>query len=201
MPPGAYPVQRRTNPLAIVSFVFSLAQFVVCFFIGGIVAIVTGHIARGQIKRNNEGGGGFATAGLILGYIGVGMGLLVGGGILTFALIFAPGIAQRAARDDARNFAREVSNESVIENAATQRNSPLLLRVYEREHDYGGCCNSADIHLADGTSIPDATIADWQRVGWRIEVSRTIFGTKYACFVVPVEAGDVPPVTDGRCEP
>jgi hypothetical protein len=199
MPPGAYPVPRRTNSLAIISFVFSLAQFVVCFFIGGIVAIVTGHIARGQIKRNNEGGGGFATAGLILGYIGVGMGLLVGGGILTFALVFAPGVAQRAARDDARNFARQVSNESVIQNTASQRNPSLLLQVYEREHSIGGCCNSADIHLADGTSFRDATIADWIRVGWRVEVSRTIFPTKYACFVVPVEAGTTAIVTDGRC--
>ncbi len=199
MPPGAYPPQRRTNSLAIVSFVFSLAQFVVCFFIGGIVAIVTGHIARGQIKRNNEGGSGFATAGLVIGYIGVGLGLLAGAGILIFALAAAPGLAQRSARDDARQFARAIANESMIEGTATQRNEPMITRVYSREHAIGGCCQSADIHLADGTRIYDATVLDWQRNNWRVELSRTIFGTKYACFTVPVAPGDAATVTDGHC--
>ncbi|MBC7592320.1 MAG: thioredoxin domain-containing protein, partial [Salinibacterium sp.] len=46
--------------LAIVSFVSS-------FFIG-LVAIITGHIALGQIRARGELGRGFALAGLIIGY-------------------------------------------------------------------------------------------------------------------------------------
>jgi hypothetical protein len=34
-----------------------------------ILAIVFGHIARGQVRRTGEGGRGMATAGLILGYM------------------------------------------------------------------------------------------------------------------------------------
>ncbi|MDJ0377821.1 thioredoxin domain-containing protein [Cryobacterium sp. PH31-L1] len=50
----------KTNTLAIVSFVSS-------FFIG-LVAIITGHIALGQIRARGELGRGFALAGLIIGY-------------------------------------------------------------------------------------------------------------------------------------
>jgi Domain of unknown function (DUF4190) len=51
-------------------------------FPAGIVAIILGHIARRQIRRTGEGGRSLATAGLILGYIGllltVGLALALG---------------------------------------------------------------------------------------------------------------------------
>src|SRR4051812_23378936 len=67
--PGApygygYPPAPRTNTLAIVSFVSA--------FIVSVVAVITGHIALSQIKRTGEGGRGFALAGLIIGYVGIG---------------------------------------------------------------------------------------------------------------------------------
>jgi len=54
----------------------------------GVVAIVTGHMAKGEIARSNGtlGGGGLATAGLVLGYIGVGLTVL---GICVFGVAFA----------------------------------------------------------------------------------------------------------------
>ena len=36
---------------------------------GAIVAIVTGHLARREIRRTAERGSGLATAGLVLGYL------------------------------------------------------------------------------------------------------------------------------------
>ncbi|MFC5931467.1 DUF4190 domain-containing protein [Cryobacterium melibiosiphilum] len=67
-PPGSptghgYAVAPKTNTLAIVSFVSS-------FFVG-LVAIITGHIALGQIRARGEAGRGFALAGLIIGYVAV----------------------------------------------------------------------------------------------------------------------------------
>ncbi|WP_104192787.1 DUF4190 domain-containing protein [Cryobacterium sp. Y82] len=53
----------KTNTLAILSFASS-------FFIG-LVAIITGHIALGQIRARGELGRGFALAGLIIGYVRV----------------------------------------------------------------------------------------------------------------------------------
>jgi hypothetical protein len=51
----------RTNTMAILALIFGA--------LGGYLAIVFGYIARSQIKRTGEGGGGLATAGLILGYL------------------------------------------------------------------------------------------------------------------------------------
>lgn len=60
---------NKTNGLAITSLVFGILSYVILPVIGAIVAIVTGHIARSQIKRDEQDGAGLALAGLILGYI------------------------------------------------------------------------------------------------------------------------------------
>lgn len=41
--------------------------------IAWLIAIITGHVAKGQINRTGEAGGGSATMGLIMGYIGLGL--------------------------------------------------------------------------------------------------------------------------------
>jgi hypothetical protein len=53
-----------TNTTAVLSLVFGL-------FGSGIIAVVLGHVARGQIRRSGERGSGMATAGLILGYVAI----------------------------------------------------------------------------------------------------------------------------------
>ena len=65
------PVNKPTNSLAVVSLVCGVASWIGFFFIGSLSAIITGHIARSQIRARNgaEGGEGFALAGLLLGYI------------------------------------------------------------------------------------------------------------------------------------
>jgi hypothetical protein len=67
--PASYSADRPTNSLAIVSLVAGLASYVVVPVIGAVVAIITGHMARGQIRRTEESGSGLALAGLILGYV------------------------------------------------------------------------------------------------------------------------------------
>lgn len=44
--------------------------------IGAIVAIITGHMARGQIRQTGEGGSGLALAGLILGYLHLALAII-----------------------------------------------------------------------------------------------------------------------------
>lgn len=51
-----------TNGLAIASFVTSLFGLT-------ILAIIFGHIAKGQISKSGQSGSGLATAGLVIGYI------------------------------------------------------------------------------------------------------------------------------------
>lgn len=69
---------RPTSPLAITSLVCGLAGVVLFWAIipvlASIAAVITGHMALGQTKRNPAlGGRGLAIAGLILGYIVIGI--------------------------------------------------------------------------------------------------------------------------------
>jgi uncharacterized protein YacL len=64
------PASDRYNVLAIVSLVSA-------FFVS-LAAVITGHIALSQIKRTGEKGRGLAIAGLVLGYLGMIAGLIVG---------------------------------------------------------------------------------------------------------------------------
>jgi hypothetical protein len=63
------PPQQRTNGLAIASMVLGILWL---YWIGSILALVFGYIARKQIRERGESGGGMATAGIVLGWIGVG---------------------------------------------------------------------------------------------------------------------------------
>jgi hypothetical protein len=83
------PVSRPTNTLAIVSLVAGIAGYVIPHpFIAGLVAIVTGHLARAQIRRTGEGGALLATIGLILGYLHLVLSVLLVGFIVLVALGF-----------------------------------------------------------------------------------------------------------------
>ena len=79
----AYPVATApsTNQLAGISLAFGIAQVVLWFF-GSIIAIVCGHVARSQIRKTGEQGEGMALAGMILGYIGLGIPILTAALIL-----------------------------------------------------------------------------------------------------------------------
>jgi len=57
-----------TNTWAVVSLVSGILSWFLCPFVGGVVAVISGHVGQSQIKRSGEGGGGLATAVLVLGY-------------------------------------------------------------------------------------------------------------------------------------
>ena len=85
-----------TNNLAVVSFVAGIASFFahVIPFVGGatvaIVAIVTGFIARGQIKRTGEQGMWMANAGIVIGFIHIAIVVFLV--LLVVFLIFVVGL-------------------------------------------------------------------------------------------------------------
>jgi hypothetical protein len=71
-PVAAPPVApRSTNGLAIASMVLGIVWV---YWIGSILALIFGYVARGQIRNANgsQGGGGMAVAGIVLGWIGIG---------------------------------------------------------------------------------------------------------------------------------
>jgi hypothetical protein len=79
----------ETNALAIVSLVFGIIGWTLMPLIGNLVAIICGHIARSQIRQSHgaQQGDGLALAGLILGYLGLLLGVLV-----VMLVIFGVGI-------------------------------------------------------------------------------------------------------------
>lgn len=64
---------RDTSPLAVVSLVAGIVGLTLMPLIGSIVAIITGHVARGDIRRAPErlAGDGLAVTGLALGYAAI----------------------------------------------------------------------------------------------------------------------------------
>jgi uncharacterized protein DUF4190 len=75
--PSVYSYGTRTNSLAVASLVLGIASWCACPIVGGLAAVILGHVARGQIRRTGEGGGGLAIAGLILGYVHLAGAVLV----------------------------------------------------------------------------------------------------------------------------
>ncbi len=77
--PGGYGQPQQTSPLAIVSLVLGIVGFLCCtFFVLGIGAVVTGFLARKQIAESQGRlkGQGMATAGLVLGAVGIVLAVL-----------------------------------------------------------------------------------------------------------------------------
>jgi Domain of unknown function (DUF4190) len=69
-PPGM-PVafSAHTNTLALVSLISGIASWVVAPVVGAVVAVITGHMAKREIRRTGEQGDTLATVGLVLGYL------------------------------------------------------------------------------------------------------------------------------------
>jgi hypothetical protein len=62
----------KLNTLAVVSLATAVTGF------GAVAAIITGHISLSQLKKSNESGRPLALAGLILGYVGIGIWIFGG---------------------------------------------------------------------------------------------------------------------------
>lgn len=71
-----YPPPRRTNGNALASMVVSLAGLVTCPLLGGI-GVYLGYRARDEMARSGEEGDGMALAGIIVGWVGIGVFLLM----------------------------------------------------------------------------------------------------------------------------
>jgi hypothetical protein len=83
--PAAAP-KLPNNGKAIASMVLGIVGLVILYVIGPILALVFGYMAKNEIEASNgtQGGSGFATAGIVMGWIGIGLALLY----LVLVLIF-----------------------------------------------------------------------------------------------------------------
>ena len=83
--------ERKTSTLAIISLIGGICGWTVLPFLGTIAAIITGHMARAEIRRSNGAldGDGMAMIGLVLGWLQVVITVL---GLL-FIFLFLGGLA------------------------------------------------------------------------------------------------------------
>jgi peptidyl-prolyl cis-trans isomerase B (cyclophilin B) len=88
-----YQTSSSTNALAIISLIFGIISIPTAFCYGcgvifAIVAIITGLIARSQIKQSaiRQSGGGLALTGLIIGSIVIALAII---GVLCYGVFMA----------------------------------------------------------------------------------------------------------------
>lgn len=97
--PGV-PGEIPNNSTALISLIAGILGLTILPVVGSIVALVTGNTAKKEIQQSagTQGGEGLAQAGIILGWIGIGLavlGICVTGAILLipiFLLAFGVGI-------------------------------------------------------------------------------------------------------------
>nr|KAJ9617502.1 hypothetical protein H2204_013764 [Knufia peltigerae] len=90
---------RQTNALAVVSLIAGICSWTVLPGVAALVAIITGHLARAEIRRRagEQDGDGMALAGLIMGWLNIlaAVGLVA---ILIFAMVAAGADAKPGLR-------------------------------------------------------------------------------------------------------
>ena len=187
----------KTNNLAIVSLVFGIANFIVCPFIGSIVAIVTGHISSSQIKRSEgrEGGKGLALAGTILGYVGLGLAIVgLAGAIVAFG-VFGDDITRASLRSDANEFVDNAQQVAQL-SGGDVRDPEVLRRAYANTSFDDGFDSMT---LADGTSILTADASDWENAGWRVQLHGDLIQSADICVLIPQAIDGSPAISNHAC--
>jgi len=91
-PEPSVPPAPPTNSLAIASLLSGILAWLGVFGIGGILAVIFGHMAKNEIRNSPEpqSGDGLATAGLVLGYINIAIVVI---GLCLFFTIFGGSMA------------------------------------------------------------------------------------------------------------
>jgi hypothetical protein len=83
------PAPKKDSGLAIASLVCGIAAWIIFPVVAAIAAVVTGHLAKKEIRESGGtlGGDGMSLAGLLLGYIQ--LGLFVLGIIIVLVVLLA----------------------------------------------------------------------------------------------------------------
>lgn len=67
------PPSAPTNTMALTSMIAGIVGWTIATLLGSLVAIITGHMAKKELRERmgQESGDGMATAGLVMGYLQV----------------------------------------------------------------------------------------------------------------------------------
>ncbi len=84
-PPGWVAPVQKTNTLALVSLVSGILCWLALPVVAAIAAVITGHLARREIRKTGEAGDGLALIGMISGYVHLALAAVV---LILVILIF-----------------------------------------------------------------------------------------------------------------
>lgn len=81
-------VTQPSSSMAVISLISGVLGLTLLPVIGSIAAVITGPIARREIRQSGGalGGDGLATAGMVLGWIGIGLTVV---GLCVVGVVFA----------------------------------------------------------------------------------------------------------------
>jgi hypothetical protein len=81
------PIYQQTSSLAVISLISGIASFFIVPLLGAVVAIITGNMAKKEIRQSagRMTGDGMAKWGVILGWLNIVLGVM---GLCLGALIF-----------------------------------------------------------------------------------------------------------------
>jgi hypothetical protein len=84
-------VPPPTSSLSITSMIMGVLGWTLVPIVGGIIAVITGHMAKKEIRHSDGllGGDGIVTAGLVLGYSNLAAGLCVCLALILFPTLLA----------------------------------------------------------------------------------------------------------------
>jgi hypothetical protein len=84
--PASSRATSSTSTLAVISLVCGILGWTIMPMLGSLVAVITGHLARSEIRASQGRleGDGLALAGLVLGWASIAIGVLMVIGVLLF---------------------------------------------------------------------------------------------------------------------
>jgi hypothetical protein len=90
-PPFQNQVPPPTSSLSLTSLIMGIVGWVLLPVVGALIAVITGHMAKKEIRQSHGllAGDGMATAGLILGYSNLALGVCGCLALLLFPALLA----------------------------------------------------------------------------------------------------------------
>lgn len=164
------PAPPRNDPKAIASFVLGVASLVLLgVFVTGIPAVVLGALALRDIPRDaRKKGTGLATAGIVMGALGVALGLLltIAGLVGSFVDRYAPVVRSDDAQEawPASAGIRTYGTFAIVDPDEDEPLAPQIAAVVENETTKGHvvllhtCARSNDACLDLATALKDERV-------------------------------------------